>query len=742
MNEFDEASTTALELCSDKDVYYGIGIQRDRIEVGRGTADTVVSIPGLWLDIDIRGPNHAAEDLPPDRESAMELLKSFDLEPTLIVSTGGGLHVYWLFDEPMILSDDSERDQARGLADRFQNMFISSALTKGWKIDKTSDLARLLRLPGTFNHKQDDPVPVEIIKLNENNRYNPEKIVGFIEEHEVNSTTEVAENQDPILEGSRNNTLTSIAGSLRGNGLDYDGICDHLTEVNRTRCVPPLPDNEIEGIARSVASYEPNDNRRPTQAQLLVELCSDLELFHTSDKECYAVVPVGNHKEILSLKNKQFRSYLSKRFYDQHCSVPGSQALQNALGVLQGRALYESEEKEVFVRTAHSDGSLYLDLCNDDWEVVEIKPEGWEIINNPPVNFRRANAMLPIPKPVRGGQLAKLREFININTWGQWILIVSFLYCAIFPTGPYPILILQGEQGSAKSTTARILKELIDPSASPLRSFPRSERDLMISAKNGWVIAYDNLSGIKPTMSDTLCRLSTGGGFSTRGLYTDSDEVIFDAMRPIILNGIDDIANRNDLADRSLIVNLPRIPEEKRKLEQELWEEFKSAKPKILGALLDAVCFGLRNMDHVELESLPRMADFAKRVVAAEPKLPWNCGQFMKVYQQNRDEAALSVFESDPVAIALKAFIENVEEWEGTATELKNELERLVGEDNFKYDRSWPKRANYLSNRVSRIAPSLRSIGIDVNDKKVRGRKLWSFILMDDYDSEGQGVDS
>jgi len=734
MDEFEEASKKASELCKDIDVYYGVGLQQDKLDIGRGGADTVCSIPGLWLDIDIQGPNHAAENLPPDRDSAMELLKSFGLEPTLIIFTGGGFHVYWLFDDSMVFSNDTERNQAKELSDRFQKMFISLAASKGWKVDKTENLTQLLRLPKTFNHKQDNPVQVKIIKRSEENRYNPEEIVRFIEEYEVSSTLQVAENTDPINEGSRNVTLTRIAGSLRGNGLGYDEIYDRLVEVNRTRCVPPLPDNEIEGIAKSVSSYEPNNNRRPTQGQLLVELCSDLELFHTSDKECYAVVPIGDHKEIMTLKNKQFRNYLSKRYYDQHCSVPGPQALQSALGVLQGRALYESEEKEVFVRTAHSDGSIYLDLCNDDWEVVEIKPDGWEIINDPPVYFRRSNAMLPIPRPVRSNQFDKLYDFINVNTVEQWVLVASFLYGAMYPKGPYPILILQGEQGSAKSTTARVLKDLIDPSSAPLRSFPRTERDLMISANNSWIIGFDNLSGISHSMSDTLCRLSTGGGFSTRGLYTDSDEVIFDAMRPVILNGIDDIANRGDLIDRALFVNLPRIPKSSRKLEQELWEEFKSARPIILGALLNAVSHGLKNIDEVKLDSLPRMADFAKRVVAAERYLPWPNGRFMEIYQQNRDEATLSIFESDPVAITLKAFIEDVKEWKGTAAELKKELEINTHDDSLVNNKYWPKQPNFLSNRVSRIAPSLRSIGIDVSRQRSKGRKFWSFKLDDNYE--------
>ena len=140
------------------------------------------------------------------------------------------------------------------------------------------------------------------------------------------------------------------------------------------------------------------------------------------------------------------------------------------------------------------------------------------------------------------------------------------------PTGPYPVLILQGEQGTAKSTAAKVLRLLIDPSAAPLRTAPLDERDLMIAARNGWIIALDNLSGLSSWLSDALCRIATGGGVSTRELYSDTDEVLIDVQRPIILNGIDDIATRQDLIDRSIIINLEPIPENKRKPEAEFWQ--------------------------------------------------------------------------------------------------------------------------------------------------------------------------
>lgn len=719
-DEFEKATNTAQLLCKGMDVYFGVGLQEEKPkDGGRGTADSVVCIPGLWLDIDVKGPNHKEDNLPPDNESALKLLESFNLEPTLIVSTGGGFHVYWLFDEPMYLRDKKARDKAKDLSKRFQNFFIDLAASRGWKIDNTSDLSRVLRLSGTYNHKQDDPVLVETVRFNDSNRYSAEEIEEALDKHKVAPA-------DDIPEGSRNTSLASIAGELRGDGKEYEEIYNELLKINESRCKPPMSEPEVNEIAKSISSYEPNSNRRQSPSQRLVNLADSMVLFHTPDKQCYAVVPVGSHKEVLSIKGRGFRTFLSKMYYDQYSTVPGSQGLNNAIGVLQGKALYECKEEPTYIRVAGHNGCIYLDLCNECWEIVRISGTGWEIVKECPVHFIRSDAMAALPRPIKKGKLSELLKFINVNAREEWILIVSFLYGSLNPSGPYPILILQGEQGSAKSTTARLIRDLVDPSSSPLRTLPRNERDLMISAKNNWLLCFDNLSGLNSWLSDSFCRLSTGGGLSTRGLYSDSNEIVFDSTRPIILNGIDQIARRNDLMDRSLIVNLPRIPKEKRRLERELWKEFESAKPRILGRFLDAVSYGLKNINNVRLGSYPRMADFAKWVVAAEPMLPWHDGEFMKVYEQNLDDSALSVLESDLVAVALMDLLAEAGTWEGTATQLLSEL-KDHDDDSFKRSKSWPKTPSYLANRLNRIAESIRKTGIDMEQKIVKGRKIWSF---------------
>ena len=238
--------------------------------------------------------------------------------------------------------------------------------------------------------------------------------------------------------------------------------------------------------------------------------------------------------------------------------------------MIEAKANYDATERIVHIRVGGLDGRLYLDLVDETWRAVEITTTGWRVIDDPPVRFRRAAGMRALPVPVRGGSVETLRSFLNVRSDADFVLVVAWALAALRNRGPYPVIALSGEQGSAKSSFSAILRALLDPNTAPLRALPREDRDLFIAASNGHVLAFDNVSGLPAWISDTLCRLATGGGFAVRQLYTDQDEVLFDATRPVILNGIEDIITRPDLADRAILMMLEPIPEERRRPEQEL----------------------------------------------------------------------------------------------------------------------------------------------------------------------------
>ena len=343
------------------------------------------------------------------------------------------------------------------------------------------------------------------------------------------------------------------------------------------------------------------------------------------------------------------------------------------------------------------------------------------------MRFRRTPGMLPLPEPRSGGSVDVLRSFLNVKSDNDFVLVVAWALAVLRNRGPYPVIVMSGEQGSAKSTFSGILRALLDPNTAPLRALPREDRDLFIAANNGHVLAFDNVSGLPSWISDTLCRLATGGGYAVRQLYTDQDEVLFDAARPVILNGIEDIVTRPDLADRAVFLNLEAIPEKGRRLEAELWAAFEAERPKILGTLLDAVVTGLKLLPETQLERLPRMADFALWASACETAI-WPSGTFWSAYCGNRDEAVENVIEADPVAAAVRALMLKRIEWTGTASDLLAALSEEAGEPVAK-SKTWPASPRALSGRFAPHGTFLRKVGIEIDHIR-EGRARTRTIVM------------
>jgi hypothetical protein len=456
-----------------------------------------------------------------------------------------------------------------------------------------------------------------------------------------------------------------------------------------------------------------DEQRKASQATQLVALAAEVELFPTPDGQAFATLSIEGHRETWPLRTRQFKAWLQRRFYLATGRAPNTQALQDALGVLEGRALFENIEEPVFVRLAGREGAIYLDLADEHWRAVEITERGWQIVEAP-VRFRRPNGALPLPTPVRGGKVSELRDFVNVSD-ADWPLLAGWLIASFRPHGPYPVLALHGEQGTAKSTTARVLRALVDPNTAPLRAQPREDRDLMIAAKNGWLLAFDNLSHLPDSLSDAFCRLSTGGGLATRALYTDTEEVLLDAQRPVLLTGIEELATRGDLLDRTLVSYLPSIADGRRVSEAEFWHTFEDASGRLLGALLDALAVALRREPTLQLESLPRMADFARWVVAAEPGLGFEEGTFLAAYDDNRAEANELTLEASPIARPIRE-VAAESPFLGTATDLLRILKERAGEQATSptNQKGWPKNGRALSGALRRIAPNLRAVGVSV----------------------------
>jgi hypothetical protein len=353
----------------------------------------------------------------------------------------------------------------------------------------------------------------------------------------------------------------------------------------------------------------------------------------------------------------------------------------------------------------HSKRAFRLGCASDEfWRCVEIGANGWRIAEDRRVRFRRSAGMQPLPLPLRGGSIEALAPLLNLTSDNDFVLVVAWVLGALRAGGPYSVLAVAGEQGSAKTVLSKLLRALIDPSVAPVRALPRDERELFIAASNGHVLAFDNLSGLPPWLSDTLCRLTSGGAFSTRRLFTDQDEILLTVARPIILNGIDDVITRPDLADRAILLMLAPIAERQRRPEHALWREFEFARPHILGALLDAAAHGLRMLPRVRLKPLPRMADFALWATACESAFR-PAGTVAAAYSNNRRNAIENIVDADPVAALVRELMADRAQWTGSASDLLQVGASRVG---------WPKSPRALAGRLRRAQTFLRTLGIEI----------------------------
>jgi hypothetical protein len=657
------------------------------------------------------------------RRLIAEMRDGLDMPTTRVVITrNGGKHIYYRMPKGVDVRTIHEIDGYPGIEILGNN---SSATIAGSIDGKTGS---------SYSLETENEIAMA-----------PEWFITWLSSFKtVNPSTDHKEDkaqktQEVYEEGQRHNLLKIDAAELRNLNFTGELLRSLLDSINSTRCIPQLPHNEVADLADHFSNIAPGGGKR-SQKDVLIELAlaSSKSLWHSSNGAAYTTVVKGDHMENWRIGGGSYKSWLASLYFQNKGRGVTGSSISDAVATLKGLAVHDSDDcNDVHVRVAREGDSIYLDLGRSDWKAVEIDATGWRIVDDYPVKFVHPQGMLPLPIPDNAGDLRELEGFINTKEADDiWTLIVSWLIGTFNSDHPIPVLVVTGEQGSAKSTMCELLRRIIDPNAAMLRSQITDSRDLAITARNSWVVALDNVSSVSWGFSDNLCRLSTGLAFATRRLYTDDEEEMFTALRPIILNGIGDIISRPDLIDRSIIVSLPRIPEEKRLTTEDLFQQFDEALPRILGGLLSCVSTALRNISTVDIEKAPRMADFARFVTAAEKSLEWSSGKFMAAYSKNRESANELAIESSPLAQAIQYLSLP---FEGNITELMSQVEvdapgQLVGQN------LYPKNIKAMSQNLERLAPNLLSIGIVVERKRTPGKRLVILRRVNEQLDIGQGI--
>lgn len=401
------------------------------------------------------------------------------------------------------------------------------------------------------------------------------------------------------------------------------------------------------------------------------------------------------------------RAQLARVYFDQTGRVASQQHLADALGVIEGIA-QDTPERALNLRVAQQDGALWLDLGDLDGVAARVDHAGWSLHPAPPdtVLYRRTALNAALPRPVRGGTLNMLWDWLNVTETDR-PLILSWLVSLLHQGIPHPILSLGGEQGTGKSTASRVLVSILDPSPVPIRKAPRDADAWVTAAAGSWVVGLDNLSVVPDWLSDSLCRAVTGDGDVRRKLYTDGDMVVFSFRRCLVMNGIDLGALRGDLAERLIPVTLDVIPEDKRVTETEMWPRWAEAHPMILGAVLDLAAQVQAVLPTVRLRRKPRLADFAV-ILAAVDKVMNTSG--LDTFLERQNNTAREALTADPWIAAL---CEEIAAFEGTSAEL---LGRVPAPDVWSVPKGWPRTARQATAVLRRQAPVMRKAGWTVAD--------------------------
>ncbi len=520
-----------------------------------------------------------------------------------------------------------------------------------------------------------------------------------------------------VGEGERNISAVAYIGkllhSLKSED-DWESVGWGSVVAWNEKNSPRLPDKEIRSAFDSIASKEKEQREKlqneGSQASKLIKLIlsTNAILFHDQYRNGHIAIN-NDGSEIQKIQSKQFRSWVAKLNWDQFKKPIRGDDARMVVETLNGIALYDKPQYSLCVRSAEYDNALWYDLGKS---AVKITRDGWEIIDNPPILFRRHSHQELQVTPVRGGSISQLLDFINIKNKEEGLLIQIWCIAGIIPNFPHPFSIFHGPQGSAKSTAVSVLKQLLDPSQIKLSSPPDNFREFIQLGSHHWFLPIDNLSRLPEWLSDALCRACTGEGFSKRELYSDDDDVVYSFQNVGSLNGINLVVEKPDLLERCIIFGLEKIEavESLSKFNQRL----KEAKPLILGAIFDTVVEALKQIDNVKLETRFRMSDFVHWGCAIALALGYQVADFTDAYKANIRLQNQEAVDASPIAQAIEAFMNKQgSEWHGTPTELHSLLSEIAEELKIdKKSEAWPKASNWVWKRIALVTTNLKARGI------------------------------
>lgn len=452
------------------------------------------------------------------------------------------------------------------------------------------------------------------------------------------------------------------------------------------------------------------DTERSLADKLVPLLRENCQLAHDPDGKGVAIIDDGTKRQIWYIDGAGYQDWVRAKVFSELSMAPSESILATILGTLASIGKFQGPEVKVHIRCAQHGEAYYIDLCNEAWQAVEIRGGSWQVIDRPPVFFTRRTSMRPLPMPERGGELDALWRHINIPE-NRRLHLLAWMLEAFRPETPFPVLELTGEQGSSKSWTQRRLRDLLDPNKVPLRGRPNSIQDIYVAADANWAVSFENLSHLTAEQQDALCTLATGSGFATRLFYTNGEEFVLEAKRPVMLNGINPVATQPDLIERTISIDTPTIPPAARRDEITLQRAWDAEYPRLFGSILTLFAETVAQLPTTTLAEKFRMADYQLLGEAMAVSMGKAPGDFSAAYRLSVNEGIERGLETYGIANALRVFMSTqANSWEGTMLALFVELGQAAREDRS----HWPKSARGLAGQLKRIAPALRLQGMTI----------------------------
>lgn len=523
---------------------------------------------------------------------------------------------------------------------------------------------------------------------------------------------------EKVRKGGRNRTLLSLAGTMHKRKMSEKSVLAALLAENAERCDPPLPDDEVRTIATNIQQYPDSDSKKGESGSFvtkIIDLVTNnvVELFRDERGEAYVLLKPCDGRKIVRLGAKGFLIWMSRLVWSRTGKPPSRDMLSTARSVLEGMAHYQGKQYALHVRVASHEGKIWIDL--DGSRAICVAPNEWKIVDDPPILFRQPPAYCPLPDPVRGGDFWQVLKFVKLNDRAQRLCFACHLITAFVPDVPIVVVIAQGAHGAAKTTFLKVIKRIIDPSKVEVIGGVKDLSEYAQIAFQNRVFFFDNLSYLPDWLSDAFCRTVSGDGWLKRTLHSDEDTTVFHFRRLIGFSGINLVAGKADILDRSMIYSLERIADDERMEERLFWPELEKCQPEIFGSLLDMLAKAMDIMPTLQLPKLPRMADYAKWAAAAAVALGYTPEQYLQAYAQNTSRQNEAAIEASPVAQAVLYFMSTRTEWEGTPASLLEALEcaAIQLKINTKI-KSWPTGPSWLTRRLNEVHPNLTSLGITI----------------------------